>query len=164
MTSAAPAWRWVDVDGSVHYSDRPVPGAEEVNLPGSSNGVQSTSRPSSNSSQQPAPSQSVTDETTRYTRFDIISPSQQEVFWNVAGMITVNVAIEPALQDGHRLAILLDGQRQTQFADGSKMVLSEVYRGLHTVQAQIIDVNTQVVVQSLPVEFMVQQTSLQTPN
>ena len=29
----AQAYRWVDKDGVVHYSDRPEPGAEEVQLP-----------------------------------------------------------------------------------------------------------------------------------
>ena len=32
--SAAPAWTWVDAEGTRHYSDRPVPGAEQVDLAG----------------------------------------------------------------------------------------------------------------------------------
>ena len=29
---AADTWRWVDENGIVHYSDRPAPGAERVQL------------------------------------------------------------------------------------------------------------------------------------
>ena len=32
LAAAAPTYRWVDAQGQVHYSDRPVEGAQEVEL------------------------------------------------------------------------------------------------------------------------------------
>ena len=32
--SGAPAWTWIDANGTVHFSDRPEPGAAQVELAG----------------------------------------------------------------------------------------------------------------------------------
>ena len=103
-------------------------------------------------------------QTPAYTRFDVISPGQQETLWNTGGSINVEVAVTPSLQVGHRLALLLDGEQQSAIPSGTRFTLSEIYRGIHTVQAVIIDNSDAIVLQSLPTQFMVQQTSIQNPN
>jgi len=160
VASAAPAWRWVDTNGTVHYSDRPVPGATQVELP-------TTARPATAArSTQPGVTQAPQPQETApaYTRFDIVSPSQQETLWNTGGTVTVQVEVQPGLQQGHRLDLMYDGERQNLLATGSSFTLNEVFRGIHTIQAVIVDGSNNVLLRSLPVQFMVQQTSLQNPN
>ena len=60
--------------------------------------------------------------------------------------------------------MLYDGERQSASpASDLSFSLSEVYRGLHTVQAVILDSSNTPVLESLPVQFMVQQTSILNP-
>lgn len=158
---AAPAWRWVDANGIVHYSDTPVEGAVRIDLPeGRGIAPAASSRPAA-PPQAPA---SVQEPTQRYTQFDIVSPAQQETFWNTGGNLTVQIALQPVLQQGHRLDILLDGTPQNFSATGTSMTLSEVFRGIHTIQAVILDGSGSEVLRSQPVQFMIQQTSLLNPN
>lgn len=166
---ASAAWRWVDANGIVHYSDRPAPGAVEVELPTSARSttpVASSASTTRTAATASAPVAAPTSATTGqpYTRFDVVSPTQQQTLWNLGGTLNVQVAVEPALLPGHRLDVTLDGQRQRVLATGTTLTLTEVYRGIHTVQAVIVDLSDSVVLRSNPVEFMVQQTSLQNPN
>src|SRR5690606_28217824 len=101
---AATVWKWVDENGVTHYSDRPVDGAEPIEL-GSAQTFQAqrptpSSRIASTVTPSPAPS---------YTRFEIVRPAQQETLWNIGGTLSVEVAIEPPLAAGHRMDVYLDG-------------------------------------------------------
>ena len=163
LAGAEPAWRWVDANGVVHYSDRPVPGAVEVDLPTSARG---TSVVATTSSRAAAPAQApqAAQSSQPYTRLDIVSPTQQETLWNIGATLDVQVAVEPQLQPGHQLDIVYDGERRRLVGTGTTLTLEEVYRGIHTIQAVIVDLSDTIVLRSAPVEFMVQQTSLRNPN
>ena len=39
LAAAAETYRWVDKDGHVHYSDRPRPGAERIELESAAPGI-----------------------------------------------------------------------------------------------------------------------------
>ncbi len=158
--SAAPAWRWVDADGVVHYSDRPVEGAVLVDLP-EGGGIAPSPTTAIARPAAPAPPAEPVE---RYTRFDIVSPTQQETFWNIGGNLPVQIALQPSLQQGHRLDVILDGNRQMLDMSGTSATLSEVWRGVHTIQAVIVDTAGNEVLRSLPIQFMVQQTSILNPN
>lgn len=166
QVSAGPAWRWVDADGTVHYSDRPVPGAVEVYLPDPS-----TPRPppqrstASQTGTAPASGTVPLGESAQYTRLAITSPQPQETLWNLGGTLTVEVAVAPRVQAGHRLALVYDGaQLPVPPSSGTTFTITEVYRGQHTVQAVVLDSSNTPVLRSAPVQFMVQQTSLLNPN
>ena len=161
--SAVTVWRWVDQDGVVHYSDRPVEGAERIELSGPQTfpgqpGLapaapgRSASSPARQEDQAP------------YRRFEIVAPAQQETLWNIGGTLAVTVALEPPLQPGHRLDVYLDGERRNLGATSTQLTVPEVYRGLHTLQAVIVDESGSEVLRSLAVTFMVQQTSILNPN
>jgi len=169
QVSAGTAWRWVDASGTVHYSDRPVPGAEEVYLPDSHLGTPRTDAPPAPTTSQQPPSAAASapapEAAVRYVRLAISSPAQDETLWNIEGVLSVEVNIQPRLQDGHRVIFVLDGQRRNPIpGSGSSFTLDEVYRGLHTLQALVVDSSNTTVIESLPVQFMVQQPSLLNPN
>lgn len=165
QVSAGPAWRWVDADGTVHYSDRPVPGAVEVYLPDAN-----TTAPRAQPRATPGAGAPVTATVplgsgNQYTELAIASPGADETLWNIEGTLNVNVAVAPELREGHRLALIFDGTRLSQPpSSGTSFTVSEVYRGLHTVQAVIVDASDAQVLRSVPVQFMVQQPSLLNPN
>lgn len=161
---AGPAWRWVDANGTVHYSDRPVPGAEEVYLPDASPAPPrpSTTAPSGPRAAATANGDSDDGAATAYTRLAITSPAADETLWNLGGELNVSVAVAPALQQGHGITLYYDGAPVNATpATGSSFTVTEVYRGSHTVHAEIVDARNMPLMRSVPVQFFVQQTSIQ---
>lgn len=159
-TMAATVWKWRDADGVIHYSDQPVPGAEQVNVQAAS----SFSAPQINSgnSNSPAPSSPAT---AAYSNIEIWKPSNDETIAATAGQVGVAVRVEPALQPGHRLALYLDGQLVQGFPpQGSEYQLSEVARGDHSLQLVVVDSQGKQVKSSAAVQFHVFQPSVLNPN
>jgi hypothetical protein len=103
------AYTWTDENGTVHYSDRPFPGAATIDL----RAAQGFTAPQPT---QPVPA--ITDaapaeeeELVRaYTAFEVIQPVQQETLWNIGTVLNVTVDLQPDLQPGHHLGAYLDGQ------------------------------------------------------
>ena len=160
----APAWTWVDANGQVHFSDTPVPGAKRIEL---ANAQACGGAPRQSAAQEATPateSQQPADRASRYRTFNITSPKQQETLWNTGSTVTVQIALEPQLQQGHRLDAFMDGKRLNLNATSTTLTLPEVFRGIHTIQAVIIDQRGEEVLRSLATTFMVQQTSIQNPN
>jgi Domain of unknown function (DUF4124) len=103
LVHAAPAWRWVDANGQVHYSDTPVPGATQVELSGAQT-FGSSARQQSAAATKPAGQsapQRPAGAAQPYRSFNIVSPKQQETLWNVGTEVSVQLEMDPPLQPGH---------------------------------------------------------------
>jgi hypothetical protein len=161
MAQAAPAWRWVDQNGQVHYSDRPVPGATQIDLP-AAQAVGTQGQPSTTPN-PPTPAASPPSETDTYTSASIASPAEQETLRGT-GTITVQVAFEPALRPAHRYDLVLDGQRRNLTAVTPSVTLSNVFRGEHTLQVIVLDTTGRELMRSPVRTFFIQQVSTQNPN
>jgi hypothetical protein len=162
--NAGPAWTWVDAGGQVHYSDRPVPGAKQIELPGAQ-AFAAPRAPASPSSQNAGSApQSTTNRAQPYRSIAIVTPSQQQTLWNIGPTLNVQVALEPGLQAGHRIDVYLDGQRKNLDATSAERQVPEVPRGVHTMQAVVVDSTGAEIVRSVATTFMVQQTTLLNPN
>jgi Domain of unknown function (DUF4124) len=153
---AATVWKWRDASGVVHYSDQPVPGAEQVSIQSSSTfspaPIQSRAT-SSQSSSAPA--------AVAYTNVEIWKPSAEETVANTAGLVGVAVRVEPELAAGHRLALYMDGRLVAGFPEqGSEYEMPEVDRGAHTLVLVVINAQGKQVVTSSPVQFFVRQPSV----
>ena len=159
VANAQSAYTWVDENGVTHFSDQPGPGATVVDLP-SAQGF-AVPLPAT-----PAPSETVeeADPADAYTAFNILQPGQQETLWNVGGNVDVALQLTPELQSGHRLGVYLDGALQNTGGGAQQFQLTDVVRGQHTLQAVVLNTDGDEVLRSLPVSFMVQQTSIQNPN
>lgn len=155
------AYRWTDETGQVHYSDRPAPGATEIQLRGAQGFTAVVPGRSAAEDSEPAP---VEQPARAYTAFNVISPAQQETLWNIGAVLTVQVELAPGLQAGHHLGAYLDGQLIDVGATATQFQLPDVFRGTHTLQAVVLDATGNEVLRSLAVIFMVQQTSIQNPN
>src|SRR5688572_23033405 len=101
--SGAPAWTWVDANGIVHYSDRPEPGARQVEL-SSAQAIGTRVRDTApRATGQPATGAA----TAAYQSIEILSPAEQETLWNIGTLLPVQVRIQPPLQAGHRYDLVL---------------------------------------------------------
>ena len=96
-----------------------------------------------------------------YESIAIASPAAETTLWNIGGTLTVNVAVQPGLQRGHRVRLYVDG-RERMF-ETTTIELTEIYRGAHNLQAEIIDESGQLKIRSEPIRFYVQQTSVLRP-
>ena len=155
--SSAPAWTWVDANGTVHFSDKPEPGARQVELVGAQ-GFGSPA-PLRTAPRAPTP----TDAAAPYQAVDIVSPADQETLWNIATVLNVQVRFQPALQPGHRFDLLFDGQRRNVNSTATRVALQDVFRGTHTLQVVVIDTAGTELMRSGTRTFFVQQTSVQNP-
>lgn len=158
--AAGELWRWVDERGIVHYSDRPHPGAERIELAPAQSYTAPELPPPRPAEPEPPRAPPVI-----YSRLSIVSPEPGEVLWNIGGELNVQVDIEPQLRDGHELRVFLDGrpvERVPQAAE--QFTIGEVYRGEHTLRAAIFDDQGRELRSSANITFYVQQTSLLNPN
>lgn len=149
-------YKKVNPDGSITFTDEPPDeGAEAIDV----QEVQTV--PAGQPFQRP---QATADQPqvieTRYADFRITRPTNEETFWNIGATLQVTVAMQDALKEGHMIRFLFNGTPVTQSRDRS-VVLSEVFRGQHTLQAQIVDNNGQTLASAGPVTFFVHQTSIQ---
>ena len=160
--AAGPTYRWVDAHGQVHYSDRPVEGAQEVQLEGM---IQSYSPPaidttSPGSSERAAAAPETAASAPLAVR--IVSPQPDETLWNLGGRLPVAVQVQPALQEGERVNVYLDGNRVVDGEPGRvAFEIEEVYRGEHSLSAAVENASGAEIVRSDPIRFYVQQTSIQ---
>lgn len=154
---AEEAYRWVDADGVVHYSDRPQAGAEQVQLetapaPGTRlRSVAPTPRQQSGNEEE-------ADDATGYESLTVSSPAAEETLWNIGGTLSVTLDLQPSLQPGHRVRVYFDGEMQE--VSGLQFQLEEVWRGVHNIQAEVVDANGELKIRSQPNRFYVQQTTV----
>lgn len=156
---ASEAYKWVDADGVVHYSDRPEPGAQTIELP--------TYQPPSGAS-TPIPDSRFTrrNETAaaedaapfRYESLTVASPAAEQTLWNIEGVLNVSLSLTPALQSGHRVRVYFDGT--PQMVTGTSFRIEGVYRGQHNLQAEVIDQSGKLMIRSEPSRFYVQQNAI----
>ena len=149
----AQAYRWVDVEGVVHYSDRPEPGAEIIQLPEANvTSVRRFNRPNRNNTNEDE------EPDTFYTSLNVTSPAAEETLWNIEGVLTVSLQASPALRPGDTVRVYYDGQ--PVIVESLNFELGEVWRGAHNLQAEIVDPGGNLLIRSQPIRFYVQQTSL----
>ena len=89
-------FKWVDADGKVHYSDRPVSGGRDLGCPGQEDATRpATARPKPGSLGP-------------YAQFEILAPEANATVRDAEGKVQVGLVLDPALMEGHRLQILVD--------------------------------------------------------
>jgi hypothetical protein len=148
------AYRWVDEQGVVHYSDRPQEGAEQIQLP-------RNARPTRRIASAPAPQRNPGTEPSAafsYDSIEISAPAAEETLWNIAGVLNVTLNVQPALRPGHRVRVYFDGEEQ--MVNGSSFQIQEVYRGVHNLQAEVLDETGKLMGRSQTNRFYVQQNTI----
>lgn len=155
---AEEAYRWVDDDGVVHYSDRPREGAERVVLPEANtttvrNYQRSNAAAGARDSGQPEQQ-----EPAKYESLSISSPAAEETLWNIEGVLSVSLDLKPGLKPGHQVRVYFDGT--PKLVNGTSFQLEEVWRGVHNIQAEVLDEAGNLMIRSQPSRFYVQQNTV----
>lgn len=156
--TAAELWRWKDADGVTHYSDRPVQGAERID-------VQMTHLGSGTSSPQPVAPQASPPPppaVTKYTRCVVAVPTNDQVF-DTPGAVSARVDIEPALHAGHQLQVLMNGSVLPEWPANQFAYTLNLYRGSYTLNVRVVDGNGRLLCAGSAITFHVRQPSLLAP-
>jgi len=149
------AYKWVDKDGVVHYSDVPAEGAEVVNI---SEYSRTTGARIYTQSRDTATAEPTGQQPFRYESLSVTAPGPEETLWNIEGVLNVSLTLTPALQQGHEVRVYFDGERRT--VQGSSFQIENVFRGVHNIQAEVVDETGTLMIRSKPNRFYVQQNTV----
>ena len=159
----AQAYRWVDEDGVVHFSDRPHPGAERIELQGSrpATAAPRTRAPTRNFSTgiEPQAEAEPADAPFSYESLTITVPGAEETLWNIESVLNVSLDLQPSLRTGHRVRVFFNGE-ENMMSGSTSFQVQEVYRGVHNIQVEVVDESGALMIRSQPNRFYVQQNSI----
>lgn len=157
LPAEAAVYKWTDENGGVHFSDKPHPGAERLDV----------DQPPVYSP-PPVDSQLIRQKTASvasgYIHFGIVQPEPEATVRNNPGTVIVGFKIEPALRASDHIQVLLDGQPvDTGASSATPIELHQVYRGTHTLGAVIKDETGAVVARADPITFYMHRPSVNIP-
>ena len=159
LAIAGTVYKWVDEKGVVHYSDQPHTNAQKIQLQQAQTykaGASPAAPPA-----PPVPAEAAAP--TGYRGCAVIQPQADQTFANVDSL-TVVVQTDPPLHAGDQIFVTYDGQPLNGNAGtGSRLTISPVERGTHTVQAVVRDSDGTVVCQAPGITFNVHQPSILNP-
>ncbi len=154
-------YKSVAPDGTVIYSDQaPDPNAQPMELPELT--VVASSRRTPQVSprepdQSPAEPSAVPP---RYEEFRLVQPTADQTYWNTGYSLTVQASNAEPLAPGHRVRFVVDGEPRGE-SETFSILLTEIYRGEHSVKAEVVNDLGDVVASTQPVTFHMKQTSVQ---
>lgn len=153
-------WRWVDKNGTVHFSDQPgAPNAELINViePNASDGAAAAPDGGASDSSGSEPEESST--VSPYDSLSIVQPTPDEVFFGSDAAVSVQADLQGTLRPDHSVVFFLNGNRRP--ASGLGMQLTGLTRGTYFLRASILDRNGDPVITSQQTTFHVRQASIQ---
>lgn len=156
------AYRWVDENGVIHYSDVPHPGAELIDL-GEVQTFSAPQAPAAAPSDRPASNGSdAALAEDPYPTFRISQPSAEQTLRDNSGTLDIALDVEPRIKRGHFLELFLDGTSVEGIPRATtRFTIGGVVRGEHTLRAALVDGAGNVVAETPTVRFFVMQTSIQ---
>lgn len=133
----AEVYKRVDENGKVIFSDQPADDAEAVEIKDVN-----TAQPVK------ARSSLVEDDNEEAAEYSvsITSPKDEQLFPNRLSPFTVSTKVSPALQEGHRLRLKIDGK--THSISVGSFTVSKLDLGEHTLVVEIIDASDTVITRS----------------
>ena len=158
MALADGAYKWVDEDGVVHFSDVPVEGAEVVNLSEYSRPTGARIAPTRPENRNTSNDAAIPTLAFRYESISVTVPGDEETLWNIAGTLNVTVSVNPPLQGGHQIRVYFDGE--SRMVGSASFTIEEVYRGVHNLQVEVIDSTGKLKIRSVTNRFYVQQNTV----
>lgn len=157
LPAAAQIYKYTDSNGNTVFTNQPPEGqaTESVELQPTN-----TVPP-----QQPVvveqPKQAEQDQQS-YSQLALTDIPSEEALRANSGTFTVGVDIEPRLQPGHSLRLLLDGQPHGQASNVPRLQVTNVDRGEHSLAVEVLSGELQIQ-QSDTVTFTTQRISLNSP-
>ncbi len=161
-------YRWVDDNGTVHYSDAPPPDkpAQEADLPGITvvPARHFKQKPSKADKQDSQEKDSTEKNLADLSQIKLVRPKPEENLWGTGGTVTAEVDFPGRLPRGYAIQFVLDG-KPLKPVRKKVYVIKEVIRGEHTLYAQIIEVSSgTVLAKTDPVTFYLKQATVNMHN
>jgi len=152
----AQAYRWVDEDGVVHYSDLPHEGAEQIRLPQQNRRIRPAYTPPAKPAE--APPEAAAAVVFKYESIEVVAPAPEQTLWNIEGVLNVALRVTPALRSQDQVRVYFDGE--PQMVSGTSFQIQEVWRGVHNIQVEIVNSTGKLMARSLTNRFYVQQNTI----
>lgn len=157
LPATAQVYKWQDDSGRWHYTDTPRSGATPVDLPPVQVYEPPRTPPSATRTQEAR--QPEREAMLNYSRVEIISPGPEATVREASGEIGVAVVLEPSLRSGHSIRLLLDGKIVAGPANATAFTLQHVDRGAHSISAEVLDANGQLIARTDPHTFYMHRPS-----
>jgi hypothetical protein len=163
--SFADIYQQTDVDGNVTYSD--VNTGQNADISSTIKNTNTVSSPKP-STPQPATTSATAEAVAvppvdkPHTIFEIESPKNEETLYNQP-TISVEIKIEPTLQEGETIQLLLDGKPMGPAQPTTHFALTYVDRGTHQLSAQLFKKN-QMIKQTGTITIYVHKTNINNIN
>jgi len=143
------AYKSIGPDGTVIYTDRPTPNAEQVRLP-----EPSTYTPPPLPAGGPSPvSGGEPVSTGEYSSFTIVAPKNEETLHNRDRTVDVDLSLEPPLGENHTFGVTLDGAELAKGLRTPRMRLTDLQRGPHQLEASVYDADGKEIERTRAIRF-----------
>lgn len=161
LSAAESGYRIVHPDGTIEFTDQPPQqGGESVQLDSVPTYEAPPARAASPARTAPTEPQRFRPDGPPDYQVQISRPQPQETFWVAQWQVPASVQVEPALEAGHQLVLMLDGQVVARGGSGS-YTLEPVYRGAHQLGAAVVDADGRRIAESPSVTFFVHKPTRQ---
>lgn len=151
----AEVYRHVDAQGNVTFSDEPMQGSETIRV----KPVTTITLPKPEAVMETDRLlQEVEREGAAYESVSLAHPENDQAFYSGNGTVTFEVRSTPALRQGHRYEVTLDGQPVGQSSSGA-ITVNNIDRGSHNAGVHIVDQDGIQVKSGQPVSFTLHRPS-----
>jgi len=162
-------YKWTDADGKVHYSDRPVEDkAEQMHIPGTDIRPEPEDDEESDDAKDAKagekgkdPKEERTPEG-QYSEFQILEPEQNQTIRSDEGEVRVAMLLIPGKLEGHEIVVKVDGTPLSNNPGSTQLILNQVQRGSHTLDASIVNEKGETVISAPTVHFHMRKAALPT--
>lgn len=155
-TAQTNVYKSVNKDGIVEYSDQPSKGSEEIRV----KNPQSVTLPKGADVFKSYGSDQGTDSSNAYQSIVITQPAHDSAFNSGNGQISISSETNPSLSNEHTIQLMFDGTSYNSNKSGS-FSLSNVDRGTHQIQVNVIDADGKVLISSDITSFTLHRTNAQ---
>lgn len=158
LPAAAQIYKYTDSNGNTVFTNQPPEGqaVESVELP-PTNTVEAQKAVAVEEPRE------VKVDRPPYSQLALADLPSEDALRANNGSFTVGVEIEPRLQPGHSLRLLLDGQPYGQPSNVPRLQVTNLDRGEHSLAVEVLSGDRQIQ-QSGAVTFTVQRISLNSPS
>jgi hypothetical protein len=135
LTAQAELYKGIDENGDVVYADKPFANAKQFTPPS----LTIVDAPKVTVKKEViAEDEEKKNGETRYDKFSITSPVNDQTIWNAA-TISVSLQLSPALDTaaGHTTWLLMDGKPLVKNSQSLLLQIGRADRGQHSLQAQV---------------------------
>lgn len=160
LPASAQIYKYIDANGNTVFTNQPPDGAaaESVTLP-PTNTMQA---PTTTSDSQSSEAEDAEAQATPYSLLRLTGIPDEEAMRSNNGSFIVGVEIQPRLQSGHLLRLILDGQPYGQASNVPSLQVTDIDRGEHSLAVAVMQ-GERIIQQSPSETFNVQRISVNSP-